>query len=150
MPRLCTLALLALAAAPLAADDAAEALKRETKGLQGTWKVTSLHYDGKDVLAEGKYGFRFVIKGDEAVVEGNDTIAREYARLRLKPDVSTSPKLLDMVVTGGVQKDVVIEGIYELKDNELKICAKVVGKERPTKFASPEGSSVALVVLKKE
>jgi uncharacterized protein (TIGR03067 family) len=92
----------------------------------------------------------FTFKGDEAVVEGNDAVKKEYAKIRVKLDLSTMPKSMDITVVGGVQKDAVIEGIYELKEDELKICAKVFGNDRPTGFSSPEGSSIFLLVLKRQ
>ena len=91
-----------------------------------------------------------VFKGDEATVEGNDRVKIQYARLTLKFDPSTTPKMLDLTVTDGSQQGAVVEGIYELKGNELRICAKVIGKERPTEFQSPAGSNVVLLVLKRE
>jgi uncharacterized protein (TIGR03067 family) len=62
----------------------------------------------------------------------------------------TKPKAIDLVVGEGTQKDAAIEGIYEWKDDELTLCAKVLGKERPTTFASPDGGSVVLLVLKRD
>ena len=74
----------------------------------------------------------------------------EYARLKVKLDPTTSPKLFDITVGDGIQKGAVMEGIYELKGDEFKVCAKVLGNERPTEFASPEGASVVLVIFKRE
>jgi uncharacterized protein (TIGR03067 family) len=130
-----------------AADEAA---KKELAKLQGTWKAAALTYNGKDYFADGKAGFQFVIKDDVILVEGNDEVKKEYARIRIKVDPSATPKTMDLSVTSGVQKDAVIEGIYELKDDELRLCVKVPGKDRPTEFASPEGSSIALLTLKRE
>jgi uncharacterized protein (TIGR03067 family) len=124
-------------------------VKKELERLQGKWEFVSLVYNGKDFFADGKARFDFVIKGDHVTVEGNDAVRKEYATLRLKPDPQTTPHCLDIVVTGGAQKDAVIEGIYELKGDELRICAKIGAKERPTEFASPEGASIVLAVLKK-
>ena len=42
-----------------------------------------------------------------------------------------------------------MEGIYQLKDDELKICLKVLGGDRPSEFNAPEGSSIVLMVLKR-
>ena len=38
-----------------------------------------------------------------------------------------------------LKKDSVLEGIYEIKGDELRICTKVLGKDRPLKVQSPPG-----------
>jgi uncharacterized protein (TIGR03067 family) len=127
-----------------------DAAQKEVDALQGTWNTATLTYNGKDVLAAGKGGFHFVFKGDEAAIEGNEAVKKEYAKIKVKLDPAVTPKCIDITVTGGVQLNAVIEGIYELKENELKICAKVFGKDRPAEFSSPDGSSIVLLVLKRE
>lgn len=122
--------------------------KNDLKRLQGTWTMTTLVYNGTDHAAKIK--LRFVIKGDLIAVEGNDAVKKEYAKVKFKPVSDVKPKAVDLVVADGIQKDLVIEGIYELKDDELKICAKVLGKDRPTEFASEDGSSIVLLTLKRE
>lgn len=92
-----------------------------------------------------KFGF----KGKEISVEGNEEVKKDYAKVYFKLDPSTIPPCIDINVAEGVQKDADMEGIYELKGDELKICVKVVGKARPAKFASPEGENIALIVLKR-
>src|SRR5262249_24170983 len=126
-----------------------DAGKKELEKLQGTWTTATIDYNGKphEQLARQ---LRFVFKGDVATVEGSDEVRKEYAKLTFKLDPSTTPKLLDMTVAAGVQKDAVLEGIYELKEDELKICARVFGQGRPTEFASPEGASIVLLVLKRD
>jgi uncharacterized protein (TIGR03067 family) len=140
--------LLLLTAVPLLGADAAkEAVKKDLDKLQGTWVPVSLKYNGEEL---GNVKFKMVFKGDQATVEGNDEIRKEYAKITFKLDTETNPRCVDLIVTAGVQKDVVMEGIYEVKDGEIKMCVKVFGKDRPTEFASPEGSSIVLVVLKRE
>jgi uncharacterized protein (TIGR03067 family) len=56
---------------------------------------------------------------------------------------------MDITIAAGSQTDATMEGIYELKDDELRICAKVFGKDRPSEFAAPEGSSIVLLTLKR-
>jgi uncharacterized protein (TIGR03067 family) len=140
----------ALTASASGPDKQDDAVKKELKKLQGAWVSSSVTYNGKEYFADGKPGLRFVFKGDVATIEGNDAVKKEYAKLRVKLDPSTTPRLLDMTITEGVQKDAAMEGIYELKDDELKFCVKVFGNDRPTKFEAPAGSSIALVVLKRE
>jgi uncharacterized protein (TIGR03067 family) len=120
--------------------------KKVLDELKGTWAISELTWNGKDY---SKLKFNFVFKGNEVVVEGNDLVKVEYARLKVKIDPATMPKIFDITVGDGVQKGATMEGIYELKGKELKICLKVFGKDRPAEFGSAAGSSVALLVLKR-
>jgi uncharacterized protein (TIGR03067 family) len=133
----------------LAADKAEDAVKKELAKFEGTWKTESIEYNGKQFEDLAKQ-LRFVFKGDTGTVEGNDKVADEYAKLKLKVDPSTTTKLVDVTVTAGVQKDAVMEGIYEIKGDELRLCLKVQGKDRPSEFKAPAGSDIALIVLKRE
>jgi uncharacterized protein (TIGR03067 family) len=130
-----------------AGDAPKDVAKKDLAKLQGTWTAKTVIYNGKDFLADGKGGFRFVVKDDVAVIEGNKAVKKEYARIKLKLDPSATPRLVDITVGGGSQAGAVIEGIYELKGDEWRICARVLGKERPLEFGSPEGSSIVLLVL---
>jgi uncharacterized protein (TIGR03067 family) len=133
--------------AAAAGDDAA---KKEIEKLRGKWTAQSIEFDGKPLPADGARKFRFVFKGDEATVEDNAEIQKEYARITFKLDPSTTPRCVDMTVGEGVQKGVTIEGIYELKEDEFKICCKLAARERPSEFSAPAGSGRVLVVLRRE
>jgi uncharacterized protein (TIGR03067 family) len=142
------LLLAAVAWGLLAADDPKTDTKKELAKIQGTWTTTTLKYNGKDLTE--KYKLTLVFKGDQVSVEGNDEVKMDYAKAAIKLDPSTSPRCLDIKVVGGNQKDADLEGIYEIKGDQLTLCVKVLGKERPTEFASPDGSSIALLVLKRQ
>jgi uncharacterized protein (TIGR03067 family) len=144
--RLACVCLLAGVAAGFAAEP--DSVKKDLDALQGAWAVEGLEYNAKDV--KDTYKISFVVKGDVLIVEGDDKVRKEYAKLALKLDPSTTPKSVDLTVAGGVQKDAVLEGIYELKGDELRLCVKVFGKDRPTEFKSPDGGSVALLTLKRQ
>jgi len=145
MIRTVALLLAGLLVGPATADEAG---KKALESLQGTWTIETLEYNGKDM--SGRYKLSLVIKDGTVTVEGNKAIEKEYAKLGLKLDPSTTPKCLDLSIVLGAQKDTVMEGIYEVKGDELKLCIKVIGKERPGKFASPEGESIALLTLKRQ
>jgi uncharacterized protein (TIGR03067 family) len=93
--------------------------------------------------------FKFVFKDDVVTVEGEAKLTKEYGKIKVKLDPAATPKLMDLSIAVGSQKDASIEGIYELKEDELRICAKVLGSERPNKFESPDGTSVVLLKLKR-
>jgi len=135
----------------LAADPAKTPEKKPPEKLEGTWVPTGLIYNGKDMTNAKKMQFRFVFKdNNEATVEGSKDVKKEYARIKMKFDPSFDPHIVDITISAGVQEGAKIEGIYKWKDDELTICAKVLGGERPNEFDAPEGSSIVLLVLKPE
>jgi uncharacterized protein (TIGR03067 family) len=123
--------------------DAAKDLEK----LQGTWVAEEIFHNGKDY---SKYRFRLVVKGEQMTLEGNDEVKKDYAKIAFKLDPATTPPCLDLKVSVGDQEGAKMEGIYELKGDTLKLCVNVFGQDRPNQFKSEEGSSVALVVLKRE
>lgn len=135
------------AGALLAADEKTDAKKALAK-LQGTWMTERLESNGSDLTE--KFKVTLIIKGNQITVKGNDEVQKDYAKATFKIDPSTKPPLIDMEVLGGSQKGVKMEGIYELKGDQLKLCVKVIGSDRPTKFATKEGSNTALLILKRE
>jgi uncharacterized protein (TIGR03067 family) len=147
MRRFCA-CLLALVLVVSAVGAGSEKAKKDLAALQGTWEVKTLEYDGKDLTGEHKLSF--VFKGDTATVQGDPKVKKEYAKVKFKLDPTTNPPCADLTVTAGVQIDATMEGIYELKGDELKLCVRVIGNDRPLKFESPAGSSTALVTMKRQ
>jgi uncharacterized protein (TIGR03067 family) len=125
-----------------------DAVAKDRKAFQGEWAVEALEYNGKDL--KDKYNFSFACKGDVLTVQGDGAVRKEYAKLTFTLDPSTTPKCVDLTVAGGGQKDAKLEGIYELKGDELRLCVKVLGSDRPTEFKSPAGASIALLTLKRK
>lgn len=125
-----------------------DALAKDRKASQGEWAVEALEYNGKDL--KDKYNISFACKGDVLTVQGDGAVRKEYATLTFTLDPSTTPKCVDLTVAGGVQQDAKLEGIYELKGDELRLCVKVFGNDRPTEFKSPGGASIALLTLKRK
>jgi uncharacterized protein (TIGR03067 family) len=123
-------------------------IAKDLEGLQGDWSVTELQFNGKNVTE--KYKFSLTFKGDTATIDGDGAVKKEYAKLRFKLDPSTMPKCADVTVVGGTQDAATLEGIYELKGDELQLCVKVFGLDRPNEFKSADGSSVALMKLKRQ
>jgi uncharacterized protein (TIGR03067 family) len=143
--------LLIVALALIAADAPKDDSKKDLEKLKGTWAISTITYDGGDVPGDIVSKLRFEIKGDQWNIKGEEEVAKEYAKATLKLDATAKPRLIDFHVGEGSEKGADIEGIYEWNGaDEIKICAKVIGKERPNEFASAENSRVVLMVLKRE
>jgi uncharacterized protein (TIGR03067 family) len=139
--------LITLAAVGLRAGQSAQ-VKNDVNALQGTWLVEALEYNGNDIT--DKFKLSFVIKGDALIVEGDANVIKDYGRLTFKLDSATLPKTIDLKVTVGKQLDFSMEGIYELNDDQLKICVTVFGVGRPSDFQCSEGGDITLVTLKRK
>jgi uncharacterized protein (TIGR03067 family) len=134
-------------AIPIRGDDDA---KKELKKFEGIWTTQSAELDGTS-LGDLAQGLKFTVKGDTVTVEGNEVILKAYSKVTFKVAPDTKPKSLDITVQGGDNKGNVVEGIYEFtNEDELRMCAKLVGKERPAKFETKEGTSTVLLVVKRE
>ncbi len=122
-----------------AAKDAA--IKKDKDGLQGTWTVLSITSDGKQMDVEKLVGARVIFQGDKVtgkgirLGKGNDTA--------YKIDPTVTPKTIDFVHDDGT----VIPGIYDLKENKLKICNNGPKSGRPKDFESKSNSGTVLITL---
>jgi len=121
--------------------------KQEVAKFAGTWALSECRYDGRD---HSSLKFKVVFRGNEGKIEGNDKVASEYDKIKFKLDATMTPRAIDITVSAGSQTDATMQGIYEFKDGELRICAKVFGNGRPKDFDAPDGSSSVLLVLKRE
>ncbi len=141
---------LLMAASLLLAADAVSDSKADQKKLQGTWKATSAKFNGKDSSVDGDNALAAVFKDNVATLRASEAVKKAYAKVQVKLDASTMPKCIDITVLGGTQKDTVFEGIYKFDGDKLVLCVKLLGKERPTKFESPEGENIVLMELEHE
>jgi uncharacterized protein (TIGR03067 family) len=143
--------LLAVALSLTPADASKDDSKKDLEKLQGAWTISKITFDGGEVPADVVSKLRFEVKGDQWAVKGDDDVVEEYGKATVKLDATAKPQLIDFHVGEGSNKDADIEGIYEWTGpDEIKICAKVIGKERPTEFASPEDSRTVLMVLMRQ
>ena len=67
-------------------------------------------------------------------------------------DATAKPRLIDFRIGEGSEKGAEIEGIYEWnRAGNSEFYHKVIGKERPSEFASAENSpATVLMVLKRD
>src|SRR5439155_24071693 len=101
--------------------------------VQGTWSVVSAEYSGQDVtqaVAEMKWAFH----GDQ--VSFSTKFLPADIRITIKLESTGSPKSVDFILKNASQAET-MKGIYELKDDVLKVCVHVQAakaQERPAEF----------------
>jgi RNA polymerase sigma factor (sigma-70 family) len=123
-----------------AADDRAK--------LQGTWVAVSGEREGVRFDGEkDRGGSTITIKGDQVIFEPS----REKGPITFELDPTRDPKLMTMTAQEGPDKGRGIPWIYEVEGDRLKLCWDTKdGKKVPKEFASPPGSGLMLLVLKRE
>ena len=133
----------------LQADDAKDdAIKKDRKLYEGTWRVVSLEVDGNKAADEDAKKIVVVKKVDgswsiqvdgKVVAKGTSTI-----------DPTKKPKTIDLTITEGDDAGKSALGIYEFGKDSRKVCIARPGKDRPTEFTSKAGSSHILATFKRE
>jgi len=138
--------LVSFGAAPAQED----AVKKELVGMAGDWRLVR----GEE---SGEAASEFVIKNLECVIEGDRLTFKGVApledkanKLSIKIDASTTPKCIDLKVEAGSLKGDVLEGVYERKGDELKLCLYMGKGNRPLEFETKAGSNRVLFILKRE
>jgi len=124
------------AASGTLADDKAD-LEKELQKFQGNWNIESSETGGVAVPADQLKGFIVIFAGDKHTLKFEEKVFQEGT---LKLDLSKSPKTVDVTMTEGPSKGVVMLGIYEIDGDTLKVCFDPQGKKRPTEFKSESGS----------
>jgi uncharacterized protein (TIGR03067 family) len=146
------LAALALAADPADKDkDKGGDAEKDKAALKGKWEPMSSESGGnKDDESEYKQ-YRLVFDGDKFTILKS---GEEHMKGTMKIDASQKPRRLDLVIEEcqeGDMKGKSLEGIYELKGDELKWCFVPPDKgDRPKEFASQSDTSQINVTLKRE
>ena len=149
-PCVTMLAVSALCVASQAAPQG-DAVKAELARLAGTWPVIGHETDGKPTGEDHWRKVQFVFKGDRLTFRGDDILTKKVAEIRLTIDPSTSPPVIDLKVVAGEFKGVTLEGVYEIKDDVLRICFRnEEAKNRPLDFSTKPGANLVLFVLKRQ
>jgi uncharacterized protein (TIGR03067 family) len=147
---------LALFAAALGSFSAAlaeeGAPKKELVKMQGAWRLVRGEENGEPVSDYAVKNLELVVKGDQFTFTGVAPLTGKAGRLTGTIDASTTPKCIDLKVEAGSLKGTVLEGIYEWKGDELKLCLFWASGERirPLEFETKAGSNRVLFVLKRQ
>ncbi len=117
------------------ADD--KAIQEEKKKLDGVWKPVSAEMDGKPVPEQLH---KIEVKGDKFVGLGPE--------MTFVLDPTRTPRHIDLISrVGGM--DVKAPAIYELTDDELRLCIPLTEKGKPLDLKRPKGfdTKAAPVIL---
>jgi uncharacterized protein (TIGR03067 family) len=127
-------------------DPAKKGTPQELKSLEGTWELTSLVTGGKEQPLPKDVPVLLTLKGGEFTFGLGDTV---MDRGTFTSDPAARPKHIDATSAVVNPKGGARPGIYELKDDLLKMCVAPAGKDRPAKFASTAGTGVELLTYKR-
>jgi uncharacterized protein (TIGR03067 family) len=129
-----------------------DAVKTETNKLQGTWRVVEAERDGTKAPSDEIKKITLVIKGDKLTAKRTENAGKPEEKnyeMSFTLDPSKNPKWIDVTYTGGERNGESSLGIYELKDDTLRICMSR-GTSRPMEFETKAESQRHMMVLKRE
>lgn len=144
-------ALIAATLAPLlaTADDAKEeAIKKDRKQIEGTWRIVALEVNGMKI-AEQEARKLTVVNGSDGTWSLRSE-GQELMKGTSTFDPTVKPKVIDFTITEGSGKGNEHRGIYELGQDRRKLCFASPGYERPTDFSSPSGSQQIYITFERE
>jgi uncharacterized protein (TIGR03067 family) len=148
--RAVTATLFALAlglAAPLHGGDK-ETAAGVLKKIQGTWIFKEMKMDGKALPEKDVTMQMITFAGDRWTV--TDAAGKVLQAGTHKLDPSKKPSQVDAAITSGEGKGSTMIGIYELKEDTLRVCFDLKGKDRPTTLeGNKEGQMSAQVEREK-
>ena len=127
-----------------AADDAKdEAIKKDRKQIEGTWRGVVLVVNGKKFTEDDAKALT-VVNGPDGTWSLRD-VGMEKSKGTSSFDPTKKPKTIDFTPTIGDDKGKKYLGIYELGAKTRKLCFALPGEARPTKFSSTPCSQHILV-----
>jgi uncharacterized protein (TIGR03067 family) len=131
----------------IAAAPSEDASKADRDKLQGTWKVIRMEHAGKNVPADQFADLRIVISGNELTGKEGDQVRERFT---FTLDSAQKPRTIDTTAIEGPAKGETSRGIYEIDGDTVKLCVNEKGKERPSAFATKEGTTHVLLLLQRE
>jgi uncharacterized protein (TIGR03067 family) len=140
------IAILVVTAMPLLlAAGTDDDVKKELKGLQGTWKTVAMEAGGKSFSKEETMDFTIVIAEDGKST--GRTPEGEF-RVTITVDPKKSPKTIDNLHESGEEQGKKQFGIYKLEGDKFTVCMTPPGtaeSDRPKDFATKDSTNVVFV-----
>lgn len=148
MPSELELALIwVLAGSFLGSDSQDEAVQKAMQQLQGTWRCEFLEQNGERAKTRDVEARNIFFGGNTLLVRDGATVV-QAGTVQLDP--SKNPAPLNLSVIQGQGKGKTLLGLYEWKDNTLRLCWDTTGDRRPTELkAGIANSQVTLAEYKR-
>ena len=115
--------------------------------IQGSWDIVGLVEKGKKIPDEETKLIEIAVTGDRLVVKEKDKTVAEY---KIKLDATQKPRVLDMTVTAGEDKNKTAPGIYVLEGDSFKIAMDEEFKQRPASFDEKDTKTCSVIALKRK
>lgn len=123
-----------------------EAVRKELAKLQGLWRCESYEEDGKAASIRAAKRRTIFFGGNRVMVrDGLDMIQAGEATLDPK-----APGTIDLKILAGPFRNITMLGIYELKNDTLRICFDTAGRERPREYKSSKDSGLTVATYKRD
>jgi uncharacterized protein (TIGR03067 family) len=127
--------------------DARKAAREDLKKLQGAWLRIAMEHEGDDVPVDPDRESVAIYEDDTlTLVNGGEAYRRGIVTL----DATKNPRAMNTWDLNGPFADATLAGIYELKDDTLRVCFARPGNARPTEFTSKRGSGFLVCVYKRK
>jgi uncharacterized protein (TIGR03067 family) len=121
--------------------------KKDLQRIQGDWALQSMVIDGAKASDDEAQSLFITVKDSEYATY---LFSKALGKVTFKLDAAKKPKEIDLTPAAGPQKGKKLLGIYELKEDQWRICSAPPGAKRPTEFASKEGSGHRFYVWDRE
>jgi uncharacterized protein (TIGR03067 family) len=130
----------------IAADDTTKDAKNDKNQLQGTWQVVAIKPSGAKGDEKETKQVKFIFTDKKLAV---DRGGKEMHEARYQLDPSPKLKTIDVTFVSGPDEGKVLQGIFELDGDNLKICWSEKGTKRPDRLTAKADSARTLYVLKR-
>jgi uncharacterized protein (TIGR03067 family) len=106
----------------------------EVNELTGTWQRIAVESFGKRTPVDAQRKFRATFKGGK--MKEHDEFGDLPGDTTYRLDPTRTPKQIDLTFASGLNKGMMIPGIYLLEGDQLTICLAPMNGLRPTSFAT--------------
>jgi uncharacterized protein (TIGR03067 family) len=119
--------------------------------LEGAWVYERQVVEGREIPIENLRSETIIIKGASVVRSASSNSGERLSSIKstISIDPTVTPKQIDddLALPTGTKRR---PGIYQLDGDRLTLCYDNKGKQRPSTFESPAGSSLVLTVLRRQ